>query len=187
MLESLEWVHLFRSFFFFFLSTPLHSLETDHYALGLSTLLTLKKFEEERGIVRKSGRGKKTQFRFKLLDLLVYIQVCVSAKRILMCLYALILHIQTSTELLSCSSIHTFPSLQTSSQSSPSPPSIQSHPSLSFFSLSQLLSLLFPCCPAVCSWQGRHHLVYMVWRAMWDCGNASICSGLLCSKDSIKK
>lgn len=74
----------------------------------------------------------------------------------------------------SCSSVQNFPSLQTSQ-------------SFFFSSPSLCPSLSFQRRPAVCSRRGGHHLVYMAWRVMWDCGNASICSGLLCSKDSIKK
>lgn len=140
----------------------------------------------KRRIARKSDGGKKAQLKFKLLDLSVYIQVYASAERLSsVCVCVCIqthVHVQTFKEVLSCSSTQNFPSLQTS-QSSRLLPS----KSFSPLCLPRLPSLPFPCCSAVRLWRGRHHLVYMAWRMMWDHGNASICSGLLCSKDSIKK
>lgn len=77
-----------------------------------------------------------------LLDLSVSIQVCVTAEKIIMCVcvcvHANTLHVQTSKELLSCSSIHNALSLE----SDFFPTSMRSHPSSICFSLSQFPSFI---------------------------------------------
>lgn len=158
---------------------PLPFPKTDHYVLVIVALQMLKKFG---GIWAKRGIGgvvvvvvvgvRRRSLNSSLLDPPVSLQVFVSAEKdhFVMCVHGKeALHVQTSEELLSCSSKHNVPSRETFASSICFP---------RFHS---------PCCPAIRSRRTRRHLVYMAWRSMWDRRNASICSGLLCSKDSIKK
>lgn len=106
--ESLDRVHLFE-LFFSEAKHPIQSLKTDHYVLVISPPQMLEKFG---GIGGAALEVRRRSLDSSFLTRQFSIRACASAERILICAWTQT-HCRRLKELLSCSSIHNFPSLET--------------------------------------------------------------------------